>query len=32
MELKESAHTIKVTIRGRPYPADEARFSISLEE
>ncbi len=32
MEPKESAHTIKVTIRGRPYPADGAEFYISLEE
>ncbi len=32
MELKENAHTIKVTIRGRSYPADGAEFSISLEE
>lgn len=32
MELKGSAHTIKVTIRGRPYPADEAKFPVSQEE
>lgn len=32
MDMRKSAHKMKQSLVGKPYPADEAKFPVSQEE